>query len=68
MFRLRAGRGIKIFRLRASNFLCRQKVTKELPRGRGISISLSPFEPPLLETTLQGGTAPSPEGLPPQQT
>ena len=28
----------RIFRPRASNFLCRQKVTKELPRGRGISI------------------------------
>ena len=32
----------KIFRLRASDFLYRQKVTKELPKERGISISPFP--------------------------
>ena len=47
-----------MFRLRASNFLCRQKVTKELSKGRGISISLSPLKSPLLETTNQGGLRP----------
>ena len=56
-----------MFRLRASNFLCRQKVTKELSKGRGISISLSPLKSPLLETTNQGGFGPpigcTPRGL-----
>ena len=31
-----------MFRLRASDFLYSQKVTKELPKGRGISISPFP--------------------------
>ena len=42
------------------------KVTKGTRRGRGISVSLSPFEPPLLETTLQGGPRPPRQrGYPP---
>ena len=36
---------------KASDFLCRQKVTKELSKGGGISISLPPLISPLLETT-----------------
>ena len=40
---------------RGPRFLCRQKVTKEPSKGRGISISLSPLKSPLLETTNQGG-------------
>ena len=46
------------FRLRASDFLCGQKVTKEPSKGRGISIPLSPLKTPLLETTNQGGPGP----------
>ena len=57
----------KVFRLRASVFLCRQKVTKELSKGRGVSISLSPLKSPLLKTTNQGGFGPpigcTPRGL-----
>ena len=41
-FRLRAGRGWEMFRPRASDFLCGQKVTKEPSKGRGISISPFP--------------------------
>ncbi len=37
-----AGRGLEMFRPRASDFLCGQKVTKEPSRGRGISISPFP--------------------------
>ena len=57
-----------MFRHRASNFLCRQKVTKEPSKGRGISISLSPLKSPLLETTNTGGTAVPPIGCTPRGT
>ena len=40
-----------VFRPRASDFLCGQKVTKEPSKGRGISISLSPLKSPLLKPT-----------------
>ena len=39
------------FRLRASDFLCGQKVTKEPSKGREISISPFPSVPYPLETT-----------------
>ena len=45
------GTGDRMFRLRASDFLCGQKVTKEPSKGRGISIFLSPLKSPLLKTT-----------------
>ena len=47
-----------MFRLRASNFLCGQKVTKEPSKVGGISISLPPLKSSLLETTNQGGARP----------
>ena len=48
----------RMFRLRASNFLYGQKVTKEPSKVGGISISLPPLKSPLLETTNQGGFGP----------
>ena len=54
-----------MFRLRASDFLCGQKVTKEPSKGRGISISLSPLKSPLLETTKHRGDCGPPIGCTP---
>ena len=55
-----------MFRPRASDFLCGQKVTKEPSKGRGISISLSPLKSSLLKTTNQGGCGP-PIGCTPRE-
>ena len=56
--RLRAGRGLGVFRPRASDFLAGQKVTKEPSKGRGISISPFPWKTHPLKTTNQGAAAP----------
>ena len=62
-----SGNGVLgMFRPRASDFLCGQKVTKEPSKGRGISISLSPLKSSLLKTTNQGGCGP-PIGCTPRE-
>ena len=57
-----------MFRLRASNFLSAQKVTKEPSKVGGISISLPPLKSPSLKRPSTGGTAVPPIGCTPRGT